>query len=264
MDYKKELEEIKQRVYNIATGTADVNYCNAKEIAEYIDPTLKRSEDEVMYDKLMHALDALTSYFDDDAIIIENEKPILKGEIGKIKEWLAKKNLTHPAFKPRFKVGDWITNGLYVYIIKDIDTYNNVYVAENKYGEENLLVFSYYDKNFHLWTISDARDGDILANGYFKPRFGDYTPWVGIYKDTLDELSFRSYCFVTEGHRRNNYRCGFVISSEVPKISHSVIGTRPATNEERKLLFQKMKENGYVWNVRTMTLERENGNDGDE
>lgn len=241
MDYKKELEEIKQRVYNIATGTADVNYCNAKEIAEYIDPTLKRSEDEVMYDKLMHALNALVSYIDADAVTNEAQKPILFGEIENIRKWLAKKNLTDTTFKPRFKVGDWITNGFYAYLIKEIDTYGNVYIAENKHGEKNNLVFSYYDKNFHLWTINDAKRGDVLCcdNDAF------------IFSGELEE---GRYPFAICG--KNSFGNFCIPTGEKPWIHSDVY---PATKAQRDSLSRMIRESGYIWIEGENILKRRNG-----
>lgn len=236
--YKKELEEIKRRIKEVATGTADVNYCSAKEIAEYIDPTLKRSEDEVMYEKLMHALDALVSYIDADAITADAQKPILIGEIESIRNWLAKKNLTAATFKPRFKVGDWITNGLYTYRINDIDTYNNVYVAENKYGESCNLVFSYYDQNFHHWSIKDARDGDIVTSKYKL----NGKRWVGIFARLTEgsDDKFDTHCFISgmEHH--------FITDANLCS-EHTVEDTEPASFNMREVLFRKMADGGFAW-----------------
>jgi hypothetical protein len=238
MDYKKELEEIKQRVYNIATGTADVNYCNAKEIAEYIDPDLKHSEDEVMCDKLMHALDALSSYIKHNNSIIEPEKPIFTGDIERIKEWLMKKNLTGTTFKPRFKVGDWITNGELTYLIKGIDTFENWYKAETISGDSVELIFSYHDKNFHLWTINDARSGDVLC----------HEDKAFIFSGELEE---GKWPFAICGLNKDDY---LIISERLVPWVHSDVC--PATKFEREYLFRKMNEIGYDWNERTKTLKR--------
>lgn len=246
MDYKSELDEMKRRVYEIATGTADVNYCNAKEIAEYINPELKRSEDEVMCDKLMHALDALSSYINHNNSIIEPEKPIFMGDIERIKEWLMTKNLTGTTFKPRFKVGDWISDGYVAYRIHVIDTYKNIYIAENIYGAIVELVFSFYDKNFHPWTIKDARSGDILC----------YDGKAFIFSGELEEEKWPfAICGLVEDDN-------FIISERLLPWVHSDV--YPATKSQRDRLFRMIRENGYTWSERTMTLTRENGNDGSE
>lgn len=244
MDYKKELEEMKRRVYEIATGTADVNYCNAKEIAEYINPELKRSEDEVMYDKLMHALDSLSSYVNDDAIIIETEKPVYIGEIEKIKEWLMKKNLTGTTFKPRFKVGDWISDGYVAYRINNIDTYKNIYVAENIYGAIVELVFSFYDKNFHPWTINDAKRGDVLCcdNDAF------------IFSGELEE---GRYPFAICG--KNSFGNFCIPTGELPWIHSDVY---PATKAQRDCLSKMISESGYIWIEGINILKRRDGDEG--
>lgn len=248
-NYQKELEEIKRRIKEVATGTADVNYCNAKEIAEYIDPTLKRSEDEVMYDKLMHALDALVSYIDADAITADAQKPILIDEIESIRKWLAKKELTGATFKPRFKVGDWITNGVFTYMITGIDTYFNFYDAASldSPSKRKRLVFSYYDENYHPWSIKDAKDGDILT---CKPGMGD-KPWVGIFKCLTEGFDdkFDTHCFITGGgHQFTNHS----------QLCTEHIGpdTIPASVEERETLFRIMHASGYDWDEKKKTLIR--------
>lgn len=63
--------------------------------------------------------------------------------------------------EPKFKVGDWITNGEYtweVILVSYID-----YTLQNQLGECVEDTIDFVDKNFHLWTIQDANDGDILA-----------------------------------------------------------------------------------------------------
>lgn len=238
--YKKELEEIKRRIKEVATGTADVNYCNAKEIAEYIDPTLKRSEDEVMYDKLMHALDALVSYIDADAITADAQKPILIGEIESIRKWLVKKELTSATFKPRFKVGDWITNGVFTYMITGIDTYFNFYDAASldSRSKHIRLVFSYYDENYHPWSIKDAKDGDIVTSKYKM----NGKRWVGIFA-RLSEGSddkFDTHCFIS------GIKHDFITDANLCS-EHIGEDTEPASLNQREVLFQKMRDCGFTW-----------------
>lgn len=238
--YKKELEEIKRRIKEVATGTADVNYCNAKEIAEYIDPTLKRSEDEVMYDKLMHALDALVSYIDADAVTNEAQKPILIDEIESIRNWLAKKELTGATFKPRFKVGDWITNGVFTYMITGIDTYFNFYDAASPDSPSKhiRLVFSYYDENYHPWSIKDAKDGDIVTSTYkvYEKR------WVGIFARLSEDFDdeFDTHCFISASDH------AFFTDAD-NCTEHIGENTEPASFDQREVLFQKMHDCGFTW-----------------
>ena len=89
---------------------------------------------------------------------------------------------------------------------------------------------------FRPWTIKDAKDGDVLANDHhiliLKELVYDWssngTPnsvkaYCGIKPNGNFEIGKRNYCF-----------CG-------------TLHIHPATKEQRKLLFQKMREAGYEW-----------------
>ena len=59
--------------------------------------------------------------------------------------------------KPKFKVGNWITNGACTIQITSVD--------DRYYWHDNDCVggdIESMDKKYHLWTIQDAKDGDIL------------------------------------------------------------------------------------------------------
>ena len=101
------------------------------------------------------------------------------------------------------------------------------------YDHTNGFFHSYFEDKYHLWTIQDAKDGDVLAceNG-----------WTCIYKCLNDNL-FSSHCFMDnegwfceeggQAHTLDNEICGEIY---------------PATKEQRDLLFAKIREAGYEWN----------------
>ena len=62
--------------------------------------------------------------------------------------------------EPKFKVGDWVTDGVCKFQIRFIDNIQYWY-------SENCILGSIesIDKKYHLWTIQDAKDGDVLVNG---------------------------------------------------------------------------------------------------
>ena len=94
---------------------------------------------------------------------------------------------------------------------------------------------------FHPWTIEDAKDGDVLAceNG-----------WTCIFKCLNDNL-FSSHCFID--HERWFCEDG----GEAHTLDKRICGEiHPATKEQRYLLFQKMREAGYVWNADKKELEK--------
>jgi hypothetical protein len=138
--------------------------------------------------------------------------------------------------EPKFKVGDWIVmpNNETKQIEKI--TFGNYY-----FTDKTLYNIIDTDNNGHLWTIEDAKDGDVICceNG-----------WTCIFK-SLNSNSFSSYCFMDcsewfcelggECHSLNEKLCGKI---------------HLATKEQRDLLFSKMKEAGYEWDAEKKELKK--------
>lgn len=138
--------------------------------------------------------------------------------------------------EPKFKVGDWVAciddDG-------DIATEKIASFSHNKV----LLVdtngcHTEYPKtelsNFHLWTIADAKDGDVLATD---------NDWTCIFQ-AFDGCGFSSYCFM------DSQRWFCESGSEAHTLDSRINGNiHPATKEQRDLLFRKMKEAGYEWDA---------------
>ena len=164
------------------------------------------------------------------------------GRILCIKEWLEKQG-EKPVDKvePKFKVGNWYQ------CTKDFfgkgvtfDKNTAYYCAkegclQNEYGCHIAIVKDLYD-NFKLWTIHDAKDGDILV--FNKPTNNDT---IVIFKNLYNATSFHSYCYVEDGEF-------FISHYETPDWWRDG-GFQPATKEQRQFLFQKMKEAGYEWDA---------------
>ena len=92
---------------------------------------------------------------------------------------------------------------------------------------------------FHLWTIQDAKDGDVLA-------VNDDT--IIIFKNLYNGSTFHSSC-----HIENDI---FRISKEDMPDWWSCKGFHPSTKEQRNLLFTKMKEAGYEWDAEKKELKK--------
>lgn len=144
----------------------------------------------------------------------------------------------------QFKVGDWITNGDYTWKVISVD--NLDYTLQNQLGESVYDTIDYVNKAFHLWTINDAKDGDVLfhsdsaSNGIF--IFNKILQRGTIQKVICycDYDSEDGFCL------GENHTCCWTDS----KFLH------PATKEQRDILFQKIKEAGYEWVSETKTLEK--------
>ena len=88
------------------------------------------------------------------------------------------------------------------------------------------------------WTIQDAKDGDVI--------FYD-DGWTCIFK-CIHGIWYSSYCFITSDGEFNTGYETHAVDSTINGRAHL------ATNKQRNLLFQKMKEAGYKWNPQTKTL----------
>jgi hypothetical protein len=147
---------------------------------------------------------------------------------------------TNPGYKElelpvgrEFKVGDWLAG---IDDEGDMATEKIVSFSHNKV----LLLdtdgcHTEYPKtelsNFHLWAIADAKDGEVLVSGIDNPfiydgniEFSFAGAYIGVSRDGRIRLDmFPSKCWT------------------------SIKDVKPATKEQRDLLFAKMKEVGYQW-----------------
>lgn len=161
---------------------------------------------------------------------------------------LEKQGEQKPADKiePKFKVGDWIVHQgtEYIYqVVTVIDNYNK-YVL--KYGDNyTIQKCTDVDKCTRLWTIQDAKEGDILVD-----NLGN----VCIYQEPSTKLMYHSYCY-------GNHKDFMCIRG-----SHEIVGSYPATKEQRDKLGKAMADAGYVFDFEKKELkEIENEEyDGDD
>jgi hypothetical protein len=138
--------------------------------------------------------------------------------------------------EPKFKVGDWIiATGEVVYQIKDIQGPNVTLIEPN--GDESIFDISVLD-DAKLWTIADVKDGDVLV---------DEDNNIGLYLEEKDDVYWHSCIYLG----CDNCLRGFSIGGY-----HKHKNTKPATKEQRDLLFQKMKEAGYEWDSEKKELKK--------
>ena len=145
--------------------------------------------------------------------------------------------------EPKFKVGNWYQCTKSFYGKGVIFTKNTAYYCAQKgclqdeYGCHIAIVKDLYD-NFKLWTIQDAKDGDVI--------FYD-EGWICIFK-CIHGIWYSSYCFVTDdGEFHTGYE-RHAIDSTIHGNAH------PATKEQRDILMKAMNDAGYKWNTETKTL----------
>ena len=99
----------------------------------------------------------------------------------------------------------------------------------------------------HLWTITDAKDGDVLT---YK---NDDFEWILIYKNIIPKSRDVPHD-VLKYHALFTYN-DFYDSGIAGMVSENYASCfAPATKEQRDLLFQKMKEAGYEWDAENKCL----------
>ncbi|MBO6273829.1 hypothetical protein J6O48_13815 [bacterium] len=136
--------------------------------------------------------------------------------------------------EPKFHEGDWVVNEVAgsVYQIRNcVENLNN-----HKYGYD-LTNGGYIGSDevnyYHLWAIQDAKDGDVLV-----ASDGSIFLFAGVV-----DCACKYYAALTTD---NYVKINKDTKGGYWETSRAVY---PATKEQRDLLFQKMKEGDYEWDV---------------
>ena len=136
--------------------------------------------------------------------------------------------------EPKFHEGDWIT-------CRELNTAKIISIDNDKYevevidGNKGFPHINYVDRNFHLWTIADANDGDVLA-------FKDGTSGTLLYKGYFNKVNgVLSYCRIV----RNSF-----IDKEESGWRPAALS--PATKEQRDTLMKAIKDAGYTFDKKVL------------
>ena len=157
--------------------------------------------------------------------IPDTEEPVVHCEFKKPDT----EEVTDKRIETKFGIEDWIVGeGCICKVIDIRGRFYRLYFPDGKTG--NIDIY-YADEKFHLWTIEDAKDGDVIS--------WDDSKCIALFRNIYDEVSFNSHGFV--GHCTGTF--------ESRPGSHDIEGAHPATKEQRDLLFQKMIEVGYKWDA---------------
>ena len=155
---------------------------------------------------------------------------------------------------PRFKVGDWVVRGDTIAQIVDIQ--KQYYVGLDINGKDFVSSRFLNGDKIHLWTIQDAKDGDVLALSWLE----DKNLWakIVIFKKYHSEGVKGLYNMpCVEGYGITFKNGKTVFNERIPYYSKTwTCNLHPATKEQRDLLLQKMKEAGYKWTTETNTFEK--------
>lgn len=158
----------------------------------------------------------------------------------------------HSKVEPKFKVGDWIVddrgNIARIAEIKN-DSYGTLrYYFEWVNGNKSDLMPCFVDNKFHLWTIQDAKEGDVIFS-----NDGHGSDSIELIKSVYDKCINFWFCLSSKNNFKDYYY--EVYNGNIPYTNFaSRKDATPATKEQRDLLFSKMKEAGYEWSDKDRKL----------
>ena len=216
-------------------GNATLGNLVLKNEFERMFPELAESEDDKLKEQVVYAI---------------NQLHVCECTKNKLITWLEKQceQKSIDKVEPKFKAGDIIINKENGAISKvnKILPYDYELISFGT-GKHLILDQNLINGNSKLWTIQDAKDGDVLAceNG-----------WTCIFKDLDNHTNtFSSYCFMD----KDKWFCN--TGSECHTLDKAFIKAYneeiyPAAKKQRDLLFQKMKEAGYEWDAEKKELKK--------
>lgn len=132
--------------------------------------------------------------------------------------------------KPKFKVGDWIVYDGINSAAKIINIDAVSYEAEFFDGKRLCSDIEYVDENFRLWSIEDAKDGDVLVTKKGVIFIND--------DSRKEKATLGCYCFLSIQYE-------FYINEHKTDSWLYKEGVKPATKEQRDFFFAKMKKADY-------------------
>lgn len=193
-----------------------------------IFPELKESGDEMIRKWVINEIKVKHHNLDEDNVDF----------VDKAIAWLEKQGEQKPVDKvePKFKVGDWITNGRYNRLVVGVISKHYLFKDGNaKYIDDT-------DRKYHLWTIQDAKAGDVL---YCKNCGIEYI----IILKRIKNRNLDSIC-------RYNTIDGFAI--DIPNVMAIGDNPKPATKEQCDTLERAITNAGYRWDKENLKLEKMN------
>lgn len=150
----------------------------------------------------------------------------------------------------KFQIGDFITDNHSVYRIENVDHEDYKYRDINT-GELFTHFMGQVELLNHLWTILDAKDGDVIY--YTRHGSEEYciVKGIAVKQDQNEERVTFHFCLSMP----DGYMEAFDGTIPYSNIT-SMMAAKPATKEQCEFLFSKMKEAGYEWDTSTRALKK--------
>jgi len=144
------------------------------------------------------------------------------------------------SIKPKFKVGYWLQyRNAKPFFVEEI--------TKQGYVNGNSCLPFNWENEIHLWTIQDAKDGDVLV----------YKDEISIYKHdikncTKEGTNFGGFVYhcCYDGKR-------FITDSLYSLTEKDKKDIYPATKEQHDILIKAMADAGYEWDVEKKELKKQ-------
>lgn len=256
VEIESEDERIRKEIIEMVRNWASVHYITKEQFSERMTWLEKQSEPNpysgVSFKYNGHtwgmcARDNGVEILVDGEIkgrIFLDNKPQGKSALEAIKEKKVDNEFVKSlCVEPKFKVGDWVVRGNTIAQILDIQ--EQYYIGLDINGKDFVSSRFLSGNKIHLWTIQDAKDGDVLID---KSHIGEC---VFIFKearasdiktDVNNPLAIIGYCGINH--------IGFTSQLSGLGFGDTVNCTYyPATKEQRDTLMKAMNNAGYKWDA---------------
>jgi hypothetical protein len=234
----KDSERLRKTTIDFLKEFADKGYENAIECIDWLE---KQGESELSED-LGEYIVELSKQFPEVSFAKLSRIAV------RVKNWFEKQGEQKPTdnAEPKFKVGAWITIDKPCQIISINDNGNYIvqYCDDEKTHE---LSKNFCESHFHIWSIKDAKDGDVLINTSAKyPFIFKQLKPSDIKTDIKNPLTVLGHCGIGGA--------GFTKSEGWGDTANCTY--YPAAKEQRDLLFRKMYEAGYTFDFEKKELKK--------
>ena len=230
IDYKQKIKDY------MNSSEVDTLY---KSMLKNLFPELAESEDKRIRKAIINIIGNLDGgfQFEKYGILKKDALAWLEKEAkGNEREISSSEQKSADKVEPKFKVGDFLVSD---YCIgKVVELTNDAYLLDTGQG----IPFS-CEHNAHLWTIQDAKDGDVLADN------------VGVI--LFRKIGNEKYADAVDYHCAVYKSGSFIIQKGLSYWGYSKDEQLcPATKEQRERFFATMHEVGYEWDAEKKELKR--------
>lgn len=174
----------------------------------------------------------------DDLLEKQSEQPQSKTSLEAINE---EKVDNQNCVKLAHKVGDWIVGNDGIFKITQYEDKYGYELTDTTGGIVHFISPDYVESNFNIWTLKDAKPGEVLVTDNGRPF---------IFKGCLDKMHPNNpvaYCGIDCD---NN----FYVANGIGWWTNENV--YPATEEQCRFLFQKIHESGFKWDANKKELKK--------